>query len=86
MKISADKNSPDFHDAVHFIDVITIDGTPIKSCISVDMAKNEAVCYNLPLKVQNNAIMTHIVRGKIDIIWKQGGVMLAYLKKRLGGA
>jgi hypothetical protein len=82
MNISADKNSPDYHDVVHFIDQITIDGTVVKSVISVDTVAGCAVCYSQPLKIENGYVMTHLVLGKIDIIWRAGGgTLFLYLKK-----
>lgn len=71
MKLSVDTDSPDYHDVIHFIDVITIDGTIIRSCRSIDVTKGEAVCFTLPYRSTDGVhVDCHTVKGKVEIIWK----------------
>lgn len=69
MKISANYSNPDYHEVVNFIDTITVDGIPVKHCISIDTDKNEAVCFIQPMRLVDGNIPTHVIEGKIDIIW-----------------
>lgn len=70
MKLSSDKNHPDYHDVVWFVDQVTLDGTVVKSCVHLDTDAKELVCFSQPLKVVNDVLQTHIAKGKIGIIWR----------------
>lgn len=71
MKISADQKHPDYHEVVHFIDAILINGVRTNQCVHVDTAKNEATVITQPVKPVNGMVPTHVVRGEIEILWRQ---------------
>lgn len=82
MKLSADKASLDYHDVVLFVDMVLCDGEKLKNCVWLDLTRNEAVCMDEPLKVDKDGVLTtHIVTGKLDLIWRKGGVVFHHLKK-----
>lgn len=78
MKLSADKTSPDYHDVVHYIDQITVDGAVIKHCFSFDTKAGTALCASMPIKDDGNGnVKTHTVHGKIAVTWRSVGVKSA---------
>lgn len=83
MRLSVDTDSPDYHDVIHFIDVVTIDGTIIRSCRSIDVAAGEAECFTMPFRSTDGIhVDTHIVKGKVDIVWKPSkSSVFLYCKK-----
>ena len=82
MKISADPYHEDYHDVVHFVTGVTIDGSPLKTVVNIDTDANESLCYTQPIKVLNGTVMKHTVKGKIEIIWRgMGEPLFEHLKK-----
>ena len=71
MKLTSDKDHPDFHEVVHFIDKILLDGQELKHCVHIDLELGEAQCVSLPIKTKDNAVVTHVVRGKLEIVWRK---------------
>ena len=70
MKLSSNQDHPDFHEVVYFIDKITVNGSILSNCYHIDTGAGEVVCATMPLKVHNDCIKTHIVTGKVDILWR----------------
>jgi hypothetical protein len=70
MRISSDQASPDYHEVVHFIQRVTVNGVPHSNVVSVDIEAEEALCYSLPLTVENGMVKAHIIKGKIGIDWR----------------
>jgi hypothetical protein len=70
MKISSDPNHPDFHEVVHFIDQVTLNGEKLNYCVHMDTEKGEADCVIYPIVPVNGFIPTQKWYGKVDIIWK----------------
>ena len=70
MRISSDRESPDYHDVVHFIQRVTVNGVPLSNVVSVDTEAQEALCHSLPLTVENGMVKAHVIKGKIGINWR----------------
>jgi hypothetical protein len=70
MKLSADKDHADYHDVVHFVDQLYVGGQLMKSCVHIDTELNEAQCIAQPVTIENDHVLTHVIKGKIEIIWK----------------
>ncbi len=75
MKITADTTHPDYHDVVHFIDWILIDGVRMQNIVHADLEAGEATVFTQPLRADEEGFMvTHQVRGKITIVWKDPAI------------
>lgn len=87
MRLSAEPNHPNYHDVVNFVTDILVDGAIRKTCVSIDTVKNEAVCFTQPFKVINGVAQTHVIKGKIDIIWrsfaKSGNLLIGNASENL---
>lgn len=75
MRLSSDSSSPDHHPAAHYIQDVTVDGAAIKQCISFDTVAGEALVASQPVRGDEDGnVVTHIVRGKIGIVWRNNAV------------
>ena len=71
MKLSSDTNHPDFHPVVNFIDSITCDNVKVERCVHIDTELGELQVISMPTKVKNGEVQTHVVRGKVAIVWRE---------------
>jgi hypothetical protein len=71
MKLSSNTTHPDYHPVAIFIDHITCDGTKIDRIVHVDTELGELQIMSMPLKVVNNMVNTHVIYGKVEIVWRE---------------
>jgi hypothetical protein len=71
MKISADSKNPNYHNVVHYMDDVLVNGARLSNVVEFDTEKGEALCITQPPTDDGTGhVKTHIVKGKIAIIWR----------------
>jgi hypothetical protein len=81
MKLHADSKHPDYHEIVHFVKEIRLDGTPLKNCVGFNLTckPHIATVATMPIKSSDAVhIDTHEVRGTLEIDWN-GGKLFEHL-------
>lgn len=76
MRISADKNDPDYHPASKTASVY-LDGKPVERCFSADTDAGEVVCAKVDdkgrIKIRlvdgEPTIATETLRGNVEIVF-----------------
>lgn len=80
MKLNAHRHYEDYHDVVAFAECVMVDGVEIKHCVSVNIDAGIATVVTQPLRVMpDETLLTHTVKGKIEIKWREGSKVFEHL-------
>ena len=82
MILTVDEFDVNYTDLVKLVDLVIVDGTPLKNCVYVDTISGKYICYTTPLRVANGGL--RFVRnetseslteekyaGKIEVTFKE---------------
>ena len=58
MILTVDEFDVNYTDLVKLVDLVIVDGVPIKNCVYVDTVTGKYVCYTTPLCVVNGESLT----------------------------
>ena len=58
MILTVDESDADYSDLVKFVDLVIVDGTPVKNCVYVDTVLGKYITYTNPLRAVNGRSLT----------------------------
>lgn len=71
MKLSADKNHPDYHDVVNFVQDVFCSGVRLTNCVHLDIQEKPKLStftvVTQPIKVENGRMATHKIEGECEL-------------------
>ena len=56
MILTVDESNVNYTDLVKLVDLVIVDGVPIKNCVYVDTVTGQYITYNDPLRVVNGGL------------------------------
>lgn len=75
MKLFIDSKHPSYHEVVHFVKEVRLNGHVLKNCVGFDLTNkpNVATVATMPIKASDGVhIDTHEVKGTLEIDWQDG--------------
>lgn len=71
MRLSRNKNHPDYHSVVLYVDKILLNGLPVEHCVHVDLGANKVECTIMPIRAPKGWIETQFWYGDVQIVWQE---------------
>ena len=72
MILTIDESDVNYTDLVQLVDLVIVDGTPVKNCVYVDTITGKYICYTTPLRVVNGRSLTEEkYASKIEVTFRE---------------
>lgn len=79
MILTTDEYDVNYSELVQLVDLVIVEGTPIKDCVYVDTVLGKYICYTDPLRVVNGRSLTEEkYAGKIEVTFKGSQDLIDY--------